>query len=75
MADRLRQEREAMMAQLEGKLQDFLGDTAAPGAIDKHAKLIASCQPDSGGKLWIVENAHLVLNENTESYVAFVHSI
>ena len=50
-----------MMARLEGKLQEFLGDTAAPGAIDKHAKLIASCQPDLGGKLWIVENAHLVL--------------
>lgn len=60
MAHRLHQEREAMMARLEASLQEYLGETAAPGDVDKHARLIASCQLDLNSKMWIVENAHMV---------------
>ena len=61
LADHLRTERDAMMARLESKLQDFLGDLVSPGHVEKHARLIASCQPDANGKLWMVENVYLVL--------------
>ena len=61
VAHRLHQEREAMMARLESLLQEYLGDSVPPGDIDRHARLIASCQPDPNGKIWVVENAHLVL--------------
>ena len=61
LAEHLRTEREAMMARLESKLQEFMGDLVPPGDVEKNARLIAACQPDANGKLWMVEHVHLVL--------------